>query len=266
MADHAKAFDTLRQVVDTLLGPDGCPWDKEQTPQTLCDYIIEEAFELVEGIRAKNAAEAREELGDVLFLLIFVGTLYERQGEFSLADSLEESAAKMVRRHPHVFGEERYKDNEQLMRTWESIKRQEKDNGEETPPGLFDSLPKGLPPLLRAYRIHAKAARCGFTWNSDQDLEAQLISEWNEWREAEDSGDPNAKAEEFGDYLFTLVEYGRRRGVKANAALDTANRKFLSRFEVLEAKVHAQGRKVEELTLGELNTLWDQVKDEAGSE
>ena len=265
MADTAKAFADLIQVLETLLSPQGCPWDREQTPKSLCDYVIEGAFELVEGIRDGNPAEACEELGDVMFLLIFVGTLYQRRGDFSLADALRQSAAKMVRRHPHVFGEDHFENTEELLQAWENIKRKEKEDAsaDNAIPGVFDSLPKGLPPLLRAYRIHAKAARSGFSWETDEQLEAQLASEWQEWTQARAGGDPDRKAEEFGDYLFTLVELGRRHSIKANAALDGANRKFLSRFAAVEAKVHAQGKAVGDMTLNELNDLWDQAKAEA---
>ncbi len=262
MSDDKNAFSALRQVVRTLIGPDGCPWDREQTPESLCDYVVEEAFELVEAIRAGDTAGAREELGDVMFLLLFIGELYERAGGFSLAQALEDGAAKMVRRHPHVFSDTKVGNMGELFANWERIKREEKGTGEgeDKPKGLFDSLPKGLPPLLRAYRIHAKAARNGFTWESDAEVERQLDSERREFQEALAGGDEDAKLDEFGDYLFTLVELGRRKGLKANAALDAANRKFLERFQAMEALAATQGRSVPDMSLDELNTLWEQVK------
>jgi ATP diphosphatase len=255
-----QQIDRLRGVIDRLIGPDGCPWDREQTPETLCDYVVEEAFELVEAIRSADAAEASEELGDVLFLLLFIARLYEDRGDFSLEDSVACNAAKMIRRHPHVFGDLEISGQDELLRNWERIKRGEKRDEDGGRKRVFESLPKGLPPLLRAYRIHSKAARAGFTWDEDAALEAQLADEWREWSEAAESGDMEAMAEEYGDYLFTLVELGRRRGIKANAALDLANRKFLERFEAMENLVRARGRDVADCSLGELNELWEQAK------
>ncbi|MGE4506216.1 MAG: nucleoside triphosphate pyrophosphohydrolase [Desulfovibrionaceae bacterium] len=255
-----QQIDRLRGVIDRLIGPDGCPWDREQTPETLCDYVVEEAFELVEAIRSADAAEASEELGDVLFLLLFIARLYEGRGDFSLEDSVACNAAKMIRRHPHVFGDLEISGQDELLRNWERIKRGEKRDEDGGRKRVFESLPKGLPPLLRAYRIHSKAARAGFTWDEDAALEAQLADEWREWSEAAESGDMEAMAEEYGDYLFTLVELGRRHGIKANAALDLANRKFLERFEAMENQARAKGRDVADCSLDELNKLWEQAK------
>lgn len=262
MSDNERAFSALRLVIQRLLGPGGCPWDQEQTPLSLCDYITEECFELVDAIRGQDEAGAREELGDVFFLLLFVAQLYESRGAFTLVDALEEGAAKMVRRHPHVFSDTQVSDLAELFANWERIKREEKAGKGEEKPGVFASLPRGLPALLKAYRIHAKAARNGFTWESDADLERQLESEHQELQEALHSGDAERIEDEYGDYLFTLVEFGRRRGVKANSALDRANHKFLRRFAAMEARLAAQGRQVHELPLAELNAVWAEVKAE----
>lgn len=251
----------IQEVIDSLLGPGGCPWDQKQTPKSLCDYIIEEAFELVSAIRAGDDAETAEELGDVLFLLLFEATLFARAGKFDLSDVVATNAAKMIRRHPHVFGDTVVADQEELLRNWERIKRGEKakkDDGSQA--GAFASLPEGLPPLLKAYRLHAKAARLGFTWETDADARAQFDSEWREWEEACAGGDQDKMEEEFGDALFTLVELGRRRGVKANAALDAANLKFLSRYERMEELAKARGLDLLEMPLADKNRLWDEVK------
>lgn len=255
----ARAMKELLAVIDALLAPDGCPWDREQTPRSLCDYLIEEAFELVEGIRSDDTREAMEELGDVMFILLFMATLFERDGAHSLTESLNYNAAKMVRRHPHVFGTKNFKDISELWDNWERTKREENQGTDRK--RVFDSLPAGLPPLLKAYRINSKAARNRFTWDSDQAVEAQLKEEWQEWREALDSGDQDASEREFGDYLFTLVELGRRKGIKANAALDFANRKFLGRFAKMEELAEMRGLTLSDLGLDEMNGLWDEVKD-----
>lgn len=252
----ARAMAELRQVIATLLGPEGCPWDRKQTPESLCDYVIEEAHELVAAIRSGDQAEAREELGDVLFLLFFLGDLYQRAGAFTLAQAAESVAAKMIRRHPHVFEGHAVANQEELLRNWERIKRREKDHGQ----GIFDSLPPGLPTLLKAYRLNAKAARHNFTWESDAAQAGQLEQEWRELQEARASGDMARVEAEFGDYLFTLVEYGRRLGVKANAALDGANAKFLGRFQKMEALAAARGLDTGQLSLTDWDALWDEVK------
>lgn len=267
-----RGLDKVLGVIQTLVGEGGCPWDREQTPKTLADYIIEEGFELVEAIRADTdlakgpgagpeaSAEVMEELGDVLFLLAFVATLYERCGRFTLDDVTEANAAKMIRRHPHVFGGLEVEHKGEILVNWERIKRAEKTSGDELPKGVFDSLPKGLPPLLKAYRIHSKAARAGFTWETDADAQDQFRSEWDEWEEACASGDSGRMEQEFGDLLFTLVELGRRHGIKANAALDGTNLRFLERFNAMEAMARDTGRDLADLTLGEMNSLWDKAK------
>jgi len=267
-ADHGPALTELFDVIEALLAENGCPWDRKQTPQTMTDYIVEEGFELVEAIRAdtpefstdETRSEVMEELGDVTFLLLFIATLYNRSGHFDFSDSLRYSAAKMIRRHPHVFGDLKLKDQEELLQNWERIKRSEKTEGDEQPKRVYDSLPKGLPPMLKAYRINSKAARTGFTWETDEDQARQLASEWSEWEEAKASGDPARMEEEFGDFLFTLIEYGRRHGLKANTALDTANNKFLRRFNAMEDSARTQGHDIAELTLDEMNALWDKAK------
>jgi len=252
----ATALAHLQGVLDDLLGPDGCPWDKTQTPITLCDYIIEEAFELVDSIRSKDPAGVAEELGDVMFLLLFVATLSQKRGDFTLAQALEGAAAKMIRRHPHVFADLKIANREELLRNWERIKRAEKGSDQS----LFATLPAALPPLLRAYRIHSKAARSGFTWPDDAAMHHSLLDERAEFEAAVASGDADAMAEEFGDYLFTLTEYGRRLGLKANACLDAANNKFLSRYARMEALAKQRGQDLNALSLDDKNALWEEVK------
>ncbi len=270
--NDTPSLDIVLKVIRTLLAPGGCPWDQKQTPASLCDYVLEEGFELVEAIRKglsgrpdqADQDEVREELGDVLFLLLFITELYERAGTFSLKDVLEANAAKMIRRHPHVFEDTVYENQQELLRNWERIKREEKSGQGQTPARVFESLPRGLPPLLRAYRIHSKAARVGFTWETDQDMEGQLAREWQEWEEAKASGDQAAMEREFGDYLFTLVELGRRHGIKANAALDLAVNTFLTRFQSMEDMSRTQEKDLADMELAEMNLLWDEAKRRTG--
>jgi ATP diphosphatase len=255
---HKQNFDRIVEVIDTLTGPDGCPWDKEQTPRSMCDYLVEECFELVEAIRQDDTAEIAEELGDVLFLLLFIGRCMDRDNPDFLQSAMAANVAKMIRRHPHVYGE-KAADVSEVISNWEKIKKQEKAEKEKDP-GVFASLPASLPPLLRAYRINSKAARAGFTWPTDADQEAKLAEEWKEFQEAQTGGDADAREEEFGDYLFALVEYGRRRGIKANSALAVANAKFLRRFEAMEAMARERGLELDSLSLTEMDKLWDEIK------
>lgn len=274
------SLQAITDVIDRLLAPEGCPWDREQTPESLADYVIEECFELVEAIRSGKVHDVREELGDVMFLLAFIGRLYADKGAFTLADAVEGNAAKMIRRHPHVFAEGECASREELLRNWERIKREEKAaamaedadaEGDaqpapaegasgDAPGGVFASLPKGLPPLVKAYRLHSKAARVDFTWESDEDVEQQVEAEWLEWLDASASGDKERQEQELGDFLFTIVELGRRKGIKANAALDYATLKFLRRFEGMEALARERGLDFPNLPFEEKDALWNEVK------
>ena len=258
MNNDASALDQLKDVVETLIGPGGCPWDKEQTPMTLCDYLAEETFELIDAVRRNDVGEVREEMGDVLFLILFIARLY--RDEFSLGQSLHESAEKMIRRHPHVFEGKECRNREQLLQTWEQIKKAEKAEKAAQKTGVFASLPDSLPPLLKAYRIHSKAARANFTWDEDTDVEQQAEAEWLEWLEASASGDAEAMERELGDIIFTLAELGRRKGIKANSALHKTTLRFLSRFRYMEEQAALAGADFAALDMDEKNRLWDEAK------
>ncbi len=266
------ALAEINEVITRLLGPDGCEWDQAQTPDTLCDYLAEETFELIDAIRRKDARGVSEELGDVFFLLLWLARMHNEAHGLTLAQALSGNAAKMIRRHPHVFGDAKVADVEELYRNWERIKAEEKaeaaraagneagEGGAEG--GVFASLPSGLPPLLKAYRIHSRAARVGFTWDDDDDVEQQVESEWLEWIDARMRQDDAACAHELGDMIFSLVELGRRKGIKANAALDATNRRFLGRFARMESLAKARGLDFAALSLDDKNALWDEAKAE----
>ncbi|MDR2821064.1 MAG: nucleoside triphosphate pyrophosphohydrolase [Desulfovibrio sp.] len=257
-----NAFEELQAVIDRLIGPDGCPWDKEQSPESLADYIIEESHELVSAIRSGNTADVCEELGDVAFLLLFVARLYENRRVFTIDDALDVCRAKMVRRHPHVFGDAVFSDRDEQLKAWERIKRTEHQKPDGEPQGVFDSLPPSLPPLIKAYRIHSKAARVGFTWPEDEEAEQQVEAEWLEWLDAKANGDKDAMMHELGDLLFSITELGRRKGIKANEALDFATRRFLRRFARMEELARAGQQNFAALTLEEKDALWDAAKEE----
>ncbi len=287
------ALERLQGVVETLIGPEGCQWDKEQTPETLADYMIEESHELmdamqvcpwnkdatpervtqalagkaqqvVSAIRLGDAQDVCEELGDVAFLLLFIAKLYENKGAFSLETALHMGAEKMIRRHPHVFADTKFENLDAQLKEWERIKRQEKktvvDEPSAKPAGIFDSLPQTLPPLIKAYRIHSKAARVNFTWPEEQDVEQQMEAEWLEWLDVAQGDNKDAQMHELGDMLFTLVELGRRKGIKASEALDHGTTRFLERFSRMESLAHERGLNFAELSLNDKDDLWNEVK------
>lgn len=267
MSDAACAsLKALQAVVDRLAAPDGCPWDREQTPESLADYVIEESHELVAAIRSARPAAVCEELGDVLFLLLFIASLYEKRGMFNLAAALDSSAAKMIRRHPHVFSGADYPGIDEHLQRWEAIKKEEhRQAGEET--GIFASLPESLPPLIKAYRIHSKAARAGFTWPEDEEVDQQVESEWLEWLDVAQGEDRKAQMHELGDMFFSLVEVGRRKGIKASEALDLANRRFIARFSRMEELAAKAGLDFAALSLDEKDELWNKAKaEESGAD
>jgi len=255
-----SAFTRLTKVLDQLIGPDGCSWDKEQSPESLADYVIEESHELVEAIRSGRVEDICSELGDVAFLLLFISRLYENKKMFTLDDALNNSADKMIRRHPHVFADTKFESREEQLKAWEAIKRSETANEQDKPKGTFDSLPKGLPPLIKAYRIHSKAARVGFTWPEDSEVEQQVEAEWLELIDALQSQDKEAQSHELGDMIFTLVELGRRKGIKANDALDYTTMRFIARFNKMEELADKKGLDFIKMTLDERDDLWNEVK------
>ncbi len=261
-----RALEHIQSVVDKLLDPEGgCPWDRAQTPVSLCEYIIEECHELVDAIRSGKPGHACDEMGDLLFLLIITARRFADAGSFSLADALNAGADKMTRRHPHVFGDAHFASQAEFARAWAEIKKAEKAEAGERDGGLLSSVPAGLPPLTKAYRLHSKAAQAGFTWDEEEDVERQIESEWLELLDARASGDETAKEHELGDMLFSLVELGRRMGIKAAHALDMADNRFRLRFEAMEKLAKERGRDFAALDLDAKDELWNEVKEQETS-
>jgi len=261
MNDAQEALGRAQSVLDQLLAPDGgCPWDKEQTLLSLCEYLIEECHELVDAIRSGKPGHACDEMGDLLFLILFVARRYGDAGQFRLADALNSSADKMIRRHPHVFGETAFADRGELLKAWAEIKKAEKAAAGEKERGTLASIPTGLPPLTKAYRLHSKAAGVNFTWDDDEDVERQVEAEWLELLDARASGDKHAQEHELGDLIFSLVELGRRMGIKAAQAVDLAGNRFRERFQAMEELASSRGLDFSKLSLDEKDGLWDEVK------
>ncbi len=256
-----QALARIQSVVDKLLDPEGgCPWDKAQTPVSLCDYLIEECHELVDAIRSGKPGHACDEMGDLLFLLLIVARRFADAGSFSLADALNAGADKMTRRHPHVFGDAHFTDQAEFTKAWAEIKKAEKAATGEKEDGILSSVPTGLPPLTKAYRLHSKAAQVGFTWDEEEDVERQIEAEWLELLDAKACGDERAKEHELGDMIFSLVELGRRMGIKAAHAVDMADNRFRARFEAMENLAKEQGKDFTSLELDAKDELWNEVK------
>ncbi len=248
--------------MDRLRDPGGCPWDREQSFATLRGYLVEECYEVVDAIDRADRASLREELGDLLFQIVFLSRLAGEERAFVAADVIEGIAAKMIRRHPHVFGDDTATDSADVLRRWEAIKHAEKaDAGRPDAAGsVLDGIPDALPALVKAQRLGTKAARVGFDWREDGDVVEKLDEEAAELRTAIASGDVDAAREEIGDALFTIVMLARRLGVDADAALARANMKFQERFARVEAELRGRGVPIEEAGLELMDRLWDEAK------
>ncbi len=256
-SDFSGAAARLLDLVRHLGGPDGCPWDREQTPRTISPYLVEEAHEIGEAIVHQNAASAREELGDLFFLAVFLAVALEREGGAPPAAVLRENIAKMVRRHPHVFHEPDTLDSQRVLRRWEARKQEE--SGHES---VLGKSPVALPALLQAYRAQEKAASVGFDWDTVDGVIAKLREEVDEAAQAIGSADPGRISEELGDLLFAAVNLARFVKSDPEAHLRAATEKFRRRFDHVVARLRAEGRSVEEVGLPELDRLWEEVKDE----
>jgi tetrapyrrole methylase family protein / MazG family protein len=263
-ADIQKLID----LVDRLRGENGCPWDREQTRETLKPMLIEEAFEVLEALDSTSPAELKEELGDLLFQIVFHAQISREKEQFQLADIVDRLHEKMVRRHPHVFGDADLKTSQDILRNWEDIKAAEKGIESSAKPqsgkSLLDGIPEKLPALHKAYQMTAKAARVGFDWPRVEDILQKLDEESGELLEAYRKGDKELMAEEIGDLLFVVVNIARFLEIDPETALRRSNSKFNSRFRHVESEIKRQGREMRNATLAEMDALWDEAKKNEG--
>ena len=260
------AGETFAAFVDTiaaLRAPNGCPWDREQTHESIARNMIEEAYEAVDAIEQRDTTHLREELGDVLLQVVLQSQIAADAGEFTVADVCRDVNAKMIRRHPHVFGEAAAGSAEDVLSIWDNVKLAEKsaaDAQTEEPEGLLDSVPASFPALLQAYKISRKAVAAGFEWDTVEDVWAKVEEEIAEFKQACRSDDVQAKELEFGDVLFSLVNVARKEGIDAETALRATCRKFRERWAFMEGAAWGQGKRIEELDMDEMQQLWDQAK------
>ena len=273
-------FQDLVALMSRLRSPEGCPWDREQTYATLAPMLLEEAyeaFEAVEEAREGRPEHLREELGDLLFQIVFYAQVAAERGEFDIEDVTERIHAKMVRRHPHVFGDVRVRDNEELLRNWEAMKAEEKREAGEGGAGgeasLLDGVSRKAPALMEAHQLTTKAARVGFDWQNVDDIFEKLAEEVEELREAiREQREAGGEAEfarvreEVGDLLFAVTNVARHLRVEPEAALKLTNRKFRRRFRHIEESLRARGRDIQGATLEEMEGLWQEAKNKSSDE
>lgn len=252
---------SLYEIISVLRGEGGCPWDKKQTPETLKKYLIEEAYEVYEAITKGGIEEIEEELGDLLFLILFVIFLYEEKGAFTLKDLVYLTFQKMIRRHPHVFGEDEVKSAEEVLSKWQKIKEKEGKSD-----SVLGNIPRSLPALQRAYRIGERAERVGFDWKEPEEIFPKLEEEIKELKEALSKGQKEKISEEMGDLLFTLANLSRKLGINPEEALKFTLDKFERRFKEMEKNLKEQGLSFEKLNLEELDRIWEEIKEKEKEE
>ncbi len=248
----------LVRIMARLRAEDGCPWDREQTHETLKPYLIEEAYELIDAIDDNDDLHIEDELGDVLLQVVFHAQIASEEERFDLQDIARRISEKLVRRHPHVFADSQVENASGVVRQWEEIKKQEKTSSRRK--SILDGVPRHLPGLSRAQKLQKKAAKYGFDWDQPKDVIAKIEEELAELKEALDTQQHGHVKEEFGDFLFTIVNLCRFMDVDAEEALSGTSRKFCRRFKVIEREVEVSGRDFGDLTLEELDAFWDQAK------
>lgn len=250
-------FKRLCQIVAKLRAPGGCPWDREQTHESLLPQLIEEAYEVAGAVRANDIPNFREELGDLLLHVVMHAEIARQAGRFTIDDVLDEVSEKLIRRHPHVFGQTGLTDSGAVLRQWESIKRDEK---KATHTHFLEGVPKALPALMRAEKVQAKVARVHFDWSELRDVVAKVDEELAETKAAIASNDRGSIEDEIGDLLFAVVNLGRKCKLDAESTLQMATDKFVDRFNRLEEQLREQGKELGNVGLQELDKIWNEIK------
>lgn len=252
--EQLEAFGRLLDVMDTLR--EKCPWDRKQTYESLRPNTIEETFELCDALIRHDTHEICKELGDVLLHVVFYAKIGGEDGDFDIADVCNNLCDKLIFRHPHVYGEARAQSAGDVSRLWEQVKQKEKD-GNKT---VLSGVPQSLPSLIKACRIQDKARNVGFDWTRREDVWDKVHEEVDELRAELEKDDKENSTNEFGDFLFSLINASRLYGINPDNALERTNRKFISRFTYVEQKAREQGRELKDMTLAEMDDLWKEAK------
>jgi len=255
-------FDKLVDLMDTLREPGGCPWDQEQTRETLKPMLIEEAHEVLEALDSEDSDEICEELGDLLFQVIFHSRIGKEREEFDAYEVCRRVYKKMVGRHPHVFADATFADSQELLKHWEEIKAAEKERAGNKKPkkSLLDGIPESLPALYVTYQMTSKASRVGFDWLDIEGIREKFLEEFEELQEAIRLEDDDRVKEEVGDLLFSALNISRHLQIDPETALKRANSKFLQRFQAMEGIAKRRGRPLRDLSLEEMEAIWQEVK------
>ncbi len=260
MSQAEKALRRLLDIMDRLRDPGGCPWDREQTLRTLTPYLLEEAHEVIEAIEAGDVAHHKEELGDLLFQVVFQARIAKEEGKFDFAQVCDVIADKLTRRHPHVFADVEVSGSGEVIRNWERIKAEERKEKGQAPRSAIGGVPVALPALVRAERLTEKAAAVGFDWPEATAVLAKVQEELAELSEAIERGAQPAVEHELGDLLFAIANLGRWLKVHPEEALRGTLRRFESRFHHVESRLQERGRSPRDSTLAEMDALWDEAK------
>lgn len=247
-----ESFLRLVKIMDELR--DQCPWDKKQTVHTLRSLTIEETFELADAITENNWKDIKEELGDILLHIVFYAKIATEQNQFSLKDVINGVCEKLIFRHPHIYGDVQVKDEEDVKRNWENLKLKE---GKKS---VLDGVPRALPATVKAMRLQEKAKQVGFEWDNQGQVWVKVEEEMKELQDAITDNVPEAIEEEFGDLMFSLINYSRFLNIDAENALERTNKKFIDRFTRMEREALANGRRLTEMSLEEMDAIWNQVK------
>lgn len=251
-----QAFDRLLTIMEELR--EKCPWDRKQTIESLRHLTIEETYELSDAILEGDMAEIQKELGDLALHLVFYAKIADEQQSFNIADVLNGICEKLIRRHPHVYGDVEAKDALTVERNWEQIKLKEKENVKKT---VLGGVPTSLPALIKSYRMQEKASGVGFDWEHKEQVWEKVQEELEEFHAEEQKGNKEKLQEEFGDLLFSLVNYARFLGINPEEALERTNKKFIKRFNYVEEQANKQDKNVRDMTLEEMDRYWNEAKD-----
>ena len=258
--NRGTAFERLCAVVTRLRAPGGCPWDREQTLASLKPCLIEESYELLDVMAGDDKAGHTEELGDVALQVVFQALIREEKNDFTVTDVLNGVCEKLIRRHPHVFGDVAVKGTDDVLRNWEQIKKREKKDASGAPRSAIAGVPEALPSLLRAQRVQTKAARVGFTWADAEGPKNKIAEELTELEDAVKSGEQAKAEDEMGDLLFSIVNLCRFLKIDAETSLRNSVDKFSRRFKAVEKMVQSNGRDLRDCTAEELERYWNEIK------
>ena len=260
MSVNGEKFEKLMEVMKTLRGPGGCPWDVEQTHESITMGFVEELYEFIEAVEDKDIETMKEELGDLCLHIVFQVQIAKENGEFTMAEVLDSIIEKLIRRHPHVFSDVKVKNSNEVVANWDDIKKQEKQKQHRK--SVVDGIPRHLPALSKARKVQIKAKKVGFDWDKVEDVILKIKEEFNELYEAIEEKNQDHINEELGDVLFSVVNLSRFLDVEPERALHNTVRKFMSRFRAIENALEEKGTTIQEASFEEMDSLWDQVKDE----